>query len=50
MAATNGAGPDSAVTEIEARTVCGTGERHKRFKPPPQKTQAGAIEAAGAAP
>ena len=36
----NGAGPASALTDDEARTVSGTGERRTRLKPSPRKLQA----------
>jgi hypothetical protein len=36
----NGAGPESAATDCEARTIGGTSERHTRFKPSTRKPQA----------
>jgi hypothetical protein len=35
----NGAGPASALTDDEARTAVGTGERRRRFKPSTRKLQ-----------
>jgi hypothetical protein len=40
MIRSNGAGPTSAVTEDEARTISGTGERRTRLKPSTRKLQA----------